>query len=104
MSSAPSQELEPFIDEKKVARLPSVELPSYQATTSGVDSPSPHEEPDQRRCCRRRGRRFGHFFFAAFFLWLAARLLIRHCELRRLGPHHWVCAYSPATRPLAWPC
>ena len=104
MSATPSQELEPFIDEKKVAPLPFVEPPSYQTTASGVDPSPPDGEPDQRKCCRRRCRRFVHFLVAGFFLWLGARFLLRHCELRRLGPHHWVCVYSPATRPLAWPC
>lgn len=103
MSAAPSQELDSFIDEKKAAPLPFVEPPGYQATP-GVDSPPPpHGEPEQRRCCRRRCRRFGHFFLAAFFLWLGARFLLRHCELRRFGPHHWVLVCSPSRRPLAWP-
>ena len=105
MSCAPSEALEPSIDEKKEAPLLSVDPPSYQATAPGVDSPPPpHGEPEQRKCCRRRCRRFGHFLVAAFFVWLAARFLLRHCDLRRFGPHHWVWLYSLAIRPLAWPC
>jgi hypothetical protein len=93
MSTALSQAPDPSTDEKKVALLPSAELPSYQAAAPEAPPP-PSEEPS-----RRRRRRFGHFLVAAIFLWFTARYLFRHCELRRIGPHHLSWVHSPSPSP-----
>jgi len=76
-----------------VATVPSAQPPSYQVAAEAPPAPPPappppeHEDGHPRRC-RRRCRHFGHFLAAAFFLWLAARFLVRHCKLRRMGPSH----------------
>jgi hypothetical protein len=78
--------------EEKVAPAPSAQPPSYQVAAEAPAPPAPgppeHDEHGHPKRCRRRCRRFGHFLAAAFLLWLAARFLVRHCELRRMGPPH----------------
>jgi hypothetical protein len=78
--------------EEKVAPAPSAQPPSYQVAAEAPAPPAPgppeHDEHGHPKRCRRRCRRFGHFLAAAFLLWLAARFIVRHCELRRMGPPH----------------
>lgn len=62
--------------------------PSYQTASEAA----PDSEPAQSGCCRhrRRCRRFGHFVVALLVLWLTARHIVRHCQLRRFAhpdPH-----------------
>ncbi|KAI9508246.1 hypothetical protein F5148DRAFT_931999 [Russula earlei] len=75
---------QPSTDEKVVTsdlKQPHEGESGYPATPA----PPEHCQPSRRRrCCRR----FGHFLLVALFLWLTARFLMRHCELRRLGPDH----------------
>jgi len=71
--------------------VPSDQLPPcYQAASEASPLPPADAEPDQSRCCRhrRRCRRFGHFFIALLFLWLTARYIVRHCQLRRFAHPH----------------
>lgn len=77
--------------DSKVGPVPLDQLPpSYQAASEAAAPPPADPEPDQSRCCRRRRRcrRFGHFFIALFFLWLTARYIVRHCQLRRFAHPH----------------
>ena len=79
-----------FQTDEKVALAPQATMQpdSYQITTT----PKAVEPAVYYR--RRRYRRIFHFFFAALFIWVGARHLLRHCERRRFGPHfdslHWV--------------
>jgi hypothetical protein len=85
------------VDLKVESSLLSDDLPppSYQVTSEAPPPPA-HPGSEQHSCCRRRCRRFGHLFIAGLFLWLTARYIVRHCELRRFGSPHpddfpWVC-------------
>jgi hypothetical protein len=68
----------------KVDPMPSDQLaPSYQASSEAPPPTPANAELDQSRCSRCRRRRFGHLFIALFFLWLTARYIVRHYQLRR---------------------
>ena len=77
-------------DDKVDAKVEPDQLPpSYQAAS---EAPAPPPTDSESRCCRRRRRcrRIGHFFIALFVLWLTARYIVRHCQIRRfdnLHPH-----------------
>ncbi|KAH9171093.1 hypothetical protein EDB89DRAFT_1194704 [Lactarius sanguifluus] len=75
---------QPIQSDEKVALAPTVQPPSYQITTE----PPGDAESGRPVHRRRRFRRFCHFFFAALFIWVSARHVIRHCEMRRFGPPH----------------
>src|SRR6266852_6587840 len=73
----------------KVEPVPTDQLPpSYQAA-----SEAPPADSESKCCRRRRCRRVGHFLIVIFFLWLGARYVVRHCQLRRFDRPH---SYSDA--------
>jgi len=97
--SSPKEPL--LATEEKVDPVPSAQPPSYQVAAGAPTPPPPppeHEHGHPSRC-RRRCRRFGHFLVATFFLWLAARFIFRHCELRRMGPPHHPGHFPWVRRP-----
>ena len=78
-------------DDKVDAKVPLDQLPpSYQDASEAAPPPPADPDSDQSGCCRRRRRcrRFGHFLVALFFLWLTARFVVRHCQLRRFAHPH----------------
>lgn len=77
--------------DSKVEPVPLDQLPpSYQAASEAAAPPPADPDPDRSRCCRRRRRcrRFGYIFIGLFFLWLTARHIVRHCQLRRFAHPH----------------
>lgn len=75
---------QPSQTDEKVAPAPTVQPPSYQITAITSDI-----EPAIYYRRRHRLRRLFHFFFAATFIWVVARHILRHCERRRFGPSHF---------------
>ncbi|KAH8993594.1 hypothetical protein EDB86DRAFT_3103177 [Lactarius hatsudake] len=80
---------QPTQSDEKVALAPTVQPPSYQITAEQPYPPPGDAESGQPVHRRRRFRRFFHFFFAALFIWVTARHVIRHCRMRRFGPPHF---------------
>ncbi|KAF8273741.1 hypothetical protein EI94DRAFT_1826128 [Lactarius quietus] len=73
---------QPTQTDEKVAPPPTMQPPSYQISMVHSDiEPAIHYR-------RRRFRRLFHLFFAALFIWVTARYVLRHCERRRFGPPH----------------
>ncbi|KAH9036846.1 hypothetical protein EDB85DRAFT_1938979 [Lactarius pseudohatsudake] len=88
--------VQPTQSDEKVALAPTVQPPSYQITTEPPPGDAESGRPDHRR---RRFRRFFHFFFAALFIWVTARHVIRHCEMRRrFGPPHFGSIHEVSLR------
>lgn len=82
MSFGQPTQIDDKVADEKVALAPTVQPPSYQITSTTSDvEPAIHYR-------RRRLRRLFHFSFAALFIWVAARHVLRHCERRRFGPPH----------------